>query len=359
MKIDIEKTDLLDALKLPMKSTAGKSTIPILGNVLLQARDGILEIVATNLDQRVSTMVVADTENLGCLCVPASRVRSLVSSMGDRIRIESEGEDMLLSSGNFRSKLRGLSVGEFPQVKQEDESITLNLADMGRAIQECIYAASTDETRYMINGVYLEVDSFGVRLVATDGRRLACSTLNEDAPDEGSPVGVIIPTIAADMIQTAAPSGPIEIFIGAGHIRATTDTVEIYSKLIEGKFPDYRAVIPSKEVTKNRARFSVSSMRESFRRTSLFANAKMPATTLECREGMMDVISESADEGSAKETVEGEGDSFETCVNPHYVEQMLKSVGSEEIEICVGGGTDPVRILSDNLEYIVMPMRKG
>ena len=358
MKFKIEKSNLSEALKLPIQASAPKGPMPVLGSVLITAGDGIVEITGTNLDQQIASFCEAEVESPGSVCVPASRFRNIVSAVSGSIEIEADGDDICFKSGKFSSTLMGLPVEEFPSLKKEDMNFNCSFPGdlLAAKIHSCIFAASTDETRYALNGVLLESTKEGTRMVATDGRRLAMVDLGRSYGE----FAVIIPSIAAAAIESAArDAGSVELVISDSTLECTTEMAVVHTKLIEGKYPDYRAVIPSRDQKWATAEFDKKGLISAFKRVGLFSDKARPATMLSFAGGTLTLDSSINGEGQAKEEVEGAGDDFETCVNPQYVDQMLNSVDEDEIEIWSKDKESPIRIHVGDLEYIVMPMRQG
>lgn len=358
MKLEIEKSDLLEALKLPTRAAATKSDLPALGNLLVIAQHGILEIRGTNLNQQVASFCVAATESFGSVCVTASRFRNLVSTMGDTILIEASGDDLEIKSGKFKSTLWGLPADEFPAMQKEDTTCTLrfNGQSLTEGLNRCIFAASTDSTRVAINSVFFDSNVGGGQWVATDGRRMAIS----EAQEEGeSMTTASIPTLAADLIAAAAKdAGSVEVKIGDSTIEAITENTIVTSRLLAESYPEYQKVLPDETLPWNKATFDRESLIAAFKRVSLFSDKKLPALVMEFKDGALALEAHIKGQGEAREEVEGNGSDFETCVNPHYIEQMLHSVTGDEIEFWVTDKESPLRIHAEGLVYVVMPMRK-
>ena len=357
MKLEIEKSDLLDALKLPTRAVSTKSSLPALGNLLVIAQHGALEIRGTNLDQQVASFCKAETESFGSMCVPASRFRNLVSTMGDTILIAAKGDGLEIKSGNFKSTLWGLSADEFPSMQKEETEHLFNLngIQLTDAINRCIFSASTDHTRAAINSVLFKSTSSELCLVATDGRRMSVSSLEGG----GAEVSASIPILAADIIAGASKdAGSVDVKVGGSTVEVTTESTVITSKLLADSYPDYQKVMPAESLPWNKATFDRGSLIAAFKRVSLFSDKNLPALTMEFKDGVLALEAHINGQGEAREEVEGTGSDFETCVNPHYIEQMLHSVTGDEIEFWVTDKESPLRIHAEGLVYVVMPMRK-
>ena len=358
MKLEIEKEKLMRLFSAANKATSPKSSLPALGNVLLKAEGDKLSVSGTNLDQEVVATEAAEVKEEGSVLIPGSRMRSLVGSMTGPVKIKKVRNDIEVSSEGFSAKLKGLPVDEYCAPSLDEQPTVFNFSGerFSEALNSVVFAASADTTRHMLNGVYFESDENGCRVVATDGRRLSvCSIEDEEHPK----AGVILPTLAADLIIEAASSQEeVEFLIADSYVLLVTKTTQVFSKPIAAEFPDYRKVIPSPEDTNRIATFDKVELSSAFRRTALFSNPKSPVTHLECLSGSLTITSKAPEEGEANEVVEGEGQSFSTAVQPQFMQQFLKTTKGESITVCVGEPTAPLRVLSEDTEYVVMPMRK-
>lgn len=358
MKLEIEKEKLLRLFSVANKATAPKSNLPALGNVLLKAEGDKLSVSGTNLDQEVVATEAAEVKEEGCVLIPGPRMKNLVGSMTGPVKIKKVRNDIEVSSEGFSAKLKGLPVDEYcgPALTGEPEVFNFSGERFSEALNSVVFAASADATRHMLNGVYFEADENGCRVVATDGRRLSVCSIEDG---EHPKAGVILPTLAADIISEAAGSQEkIEFHVASSYVRLVTKTTQVFSKTIAAEFPDYRKVMPSPEDTDHIASFDKGELSSAFRRTALFSNPKSPVTRLECVSGSLTITSKAPEEGEANEVVEGEGQSFSTALQPHYMQQFLKTTKGESVTICVGDSADPIRVLSEDTEYVVMPVRK-
>ncbi|MFZ8904735.1 MAG: DNA polymerase III subunit beta [bacterium] len=358
MKLEIEKEKLLRLFSVANKATAPKSNLPALGNVLLKAEGDNISVSGTNLDQEVVATEAAEVKEEGCVLIPGPRMKNLVGSMTGPVKIKKVRNDIEVSSEGFSAKLKGLPVDEYcgPALTGEPEVFNFSGERFSEALNSVVFAASADATRHMLNGVYFEADENGCRVVATDGRRLSVCSIEDG---EHPKAGVILPTLAADIISEAAGSQEeIEFRVASSYVRLATKTTQVFSKTIAAEFPDYRKVMPSPEDTDHIASFDKGELSSAFRRTALFSNPKSPVTRLECVSGSLTITSKAPEEGEANEVVEGEGQSFSTALQPHYMQQFLKTTKGESVTICVGDSADPIRVLAEDTEYVVMPVRK-
>jgi DNA polymerase-3 subunit beta len=278
--------------------------------------------------------------------------------MGDTILIEAKGDDLEIKSGNFKSTLWGLPADEFPSMQKEEPEhlLSFNGQTLTEGINRCIFAASTDSTRVAINSVFFDSLSSLGKFIATDGRRMAISDTHED---NGVLASASIPILAADLIAAAAKdAGSVEVKIGDSTIEAITENTIVTSRLLAEPYPEYQKVLPDETLPWNKASFDRGSLIAAFKRVSLFSDKKLPALVMEFKDGVLALEAHINGQGEAREEVEGNGSDFETCVNPHYIEQMLHSVTGDEIEFWVTDKESPLRIHVEGLVYVVMPMRK-
>jgi len=257
MHIIIARAVLLRSLG-HVKSVVGRrNNTPILANVLLKARDGELDLVATDRDLEIVETVPATVNVAGGITAPAHTLYDIIRKLPDgsqvEIKVDADGSQMTLRSGRSHFKLSCLPIEDFPQLSWGElrHRFALTASKLRRLIDRTSFAISTEETRYYLNGIYLHATRAGaeptLRAVATDGHLLAQvdTTLPVSAADMP---GVIVPrkTIAEVRKLINKVTDRIEVSLSENKIRFVFDTVVLTPKLIDGKFPDYERVIPVK-----------------------------------------------------------------------------------------------------------------
>jgi len=357
MKIRINKSELSAALKRVGKTCSLHGNIPVLSNVRISAVDAgdSLFIESTNLDQYTSIEVASDVVEKGEVLVPFRRFNSIVANLeGETVELESKGSKTEIRSGRFRASVEGVDVADWPKSGAEvDKCYDIEASQLSNAIQSVIGCASTDESRYVLNGVFVQcVDSI-VSVVATDGRQLAVHSFEADWSD----FDLVIPTLGADaIIDSCKGADNVEICFGVNSVGVATKFTKIWSKVIEGKFPDWRQVMPDESAMRN---FPAphKKLLGILRRVGLIADPRIGCVRLDGDADGITVSSSNAGE-SAAEMLECESPEFGVSVNHDFLARMLATIDGESVYIKVGEDESPVLIESDGLKYIIMPMRK-
>src|SRR5208282_4655850 len=254
MNLTIAKDQLIHGLQSVQNIVSTRTTLPILSNVLLRAGNNRLEFTATDLDVSISCSVEARVKKPGATTVPVKRFFGVVRELtSPEIELEvDEKHACSVRAGASFYKIHGLSAEEFPPIHalKEDKKITLPQEKFKGMLRKTSFAISTDESRYVLNGIFLSLKEHKMTMVATDGRRLALVDEEVDIP-EASQAELIIPTKTVnELSRLLGEKGDLEIRIGENQASFTlTDdkgfTILILSKLVEGVYPNYRQVIPS------------------------------------------------------------------------------------------------------------------
>lgn len=250
MKMSIERAALLTALGHVQNVVERRNTIPILSNVLMNAKDGELTFVATDLDIEISEATAANVDAPGDMTAPAHTLYDIVRKLPDgaQVSLKIGADDRLeVDAGRSHFTLPLLPAGDFPKMTAEGftHNFVLKAGELRRLIDKTKFAISTEETRYYLNGIYMHANNGLLRAVATDGHRLALSEMALPAGADGLP-GIIIPRKTIAEIRRLIDSGDAEVSlsISDAKIRFHYGTAVLTSKLIDGTFPDYERVIP-------------------------------------------------------------------------------------------------------------------
>ena len=357
MKITVNKSELFAALKAAGKTCSSHGNIPVLSNVKISAGSAgeSLFIESTNLDQYTSIKVDADVGEDGEVLVPFRRFNSIIANLeGETVELESNGSKTQIRAGRFKASVEGVDVADWPKCSMSCEyTYNINSTELSEAMQNVIGCASSDESRYILNGVFVECVASVVSIVATDGRQLAVHSFDSDWRD----FNVVIPTLAADaIVEACRGQDTVEICFGVDSVGVTTNCTEIWSKVIAGKFPEWRRVMPDESAMRT---FPAphKKLLGILRRVGLIADPRIGCVRLD---GSADGIAVSASNAgeSASEKLECESVEFGVSVNHDFLAKMLATIDGESVDIKVGENESPVLIESDGLKYIVMPMRK-
>ncbi|MCL4873593.1 DNA polymerase III subunit beta [bacterium] len=366
MKFTIGKPDFIKVLQRIQGIVEKRNTMPILANVLLDASKGKVTIMATDLEVFIRDSAEAGVSEEGSVTVNARKVFEIVKELpGDQIDVSTGKDDKLtLKAGKARFNIMGLPAKEFPSFPDPEEG-SLQAIDgetMRNMIDKTSFAVSTDETRYNINGFLLEREDGRIKMVATDGHRLALIVSEGDNIAKGQKEGVLLPRKGVMEMKKVLDEKEGEFFLGITQKNAVMkrDNTVITVRLLEGEFPDYRRVIP-KDNDK-----VVSAKREdllsSLKRVSILSTDKIKGVKFNFSNSKLVLSSSSPELGEATEEVDinySEGD-IDIAFNARYFIDVLEALKEEEVRINLKDSLSPGIIRpagGEDYTYIIMPMR--
>jgi DNA polymerase-3 subunit beta len=373
MKLTIEKPDLHRGLSRLQAVVEKRHSMPILANVLLDAShqedQGRLELVATDLEVGVRDVHDAEVEDSGSITVSARRLFDVVRELPDqRVQLVAEPDAFLqIHSGRIHFSLAGTTAEEYPNLPDFSPGrlVSLQASILSTMIERTMYAASVDETRYNLNGVYFEIlsENQKIRMVATDGHRLALVDRGIGSEVEGLTSDVIIPRKGlAELKRLVDEEDADQVEIGfegnSGLVRK--NSVTLVMRLIEGKFPNYQQVIPNN--TEHHLTLPSEPLIRAVRRVALLSIERSHAVKLELTGGVLRLSSSNPDFGRAQEELDVDytGDDLTIGFNAKYLQESLTAFGAKEIELSLHDASSPVIVRPtddpDSLA-VVMPMR--
>lgn len=368
MKFSISRDGLLKSLNLVAGVVERRQTLPILANVLMVLDGDRLSLTGTDLEvELVGRVQLPAAGDSGEVTVPARKLVDICKSLpeGSDIDFSVKDNKVTVKSGRSRFTLSTLPAREFPNVEDSmgTHQLTLKQGQLKRLIDRTGFAMAQQDVRYYLNGMLWELADGNLRVVATDGHRLAMCTLPEkiDVNGDGD-VQVILPRkgvleLARLLLDEA---GDIAIVIGSNHIRAMTDDFTFTSKLVDGKFPDYQRVLPrspDKMVLGSRL-----DLRQAFTRTAILSNEKYRGVRLKLTDNTLDIVANNPEQEEAEETVSVDytGDSLEIGFNVSYLLDVLGVLSGEQVKLSLGDPNSSALLeeseAGDSL-YVVMPMR--
>jgi len=276
MKFSVTKEKLLEGLQQVQNVVSTRTTLPILSNVLLQADEDEIHLTTTDLDVGVRGSCEAHVDKTGATTLPARRLFNIVRELpSSEIQVDVDGKNAAsIRSGQSFFKILGLPEDEFPPLPKFEEAkvVTIRQKDLRDGVRKTSYAISTDETRYVLNGVLFSFKDNKLTLVATDGRRLAMAEIELEFP-RSHEADLIVPTKAVTELQRLlTDEGDVKVSMGSGQIAFDLHKTLLVSKLIEGNYPNYRQVIPAE--AKERIKLEREMFLNSLRRVSLLASDK-------------------------------------------------------------------------------------
>ena len=371
MKLTIERSDLLNALSHVQNVVERRNTIPILSNVLMEAKGSEITFVATDLDIEAVDSADAQIASEGAITAPAGTlfdvVRKLPAGADVELELNPENRRLTIRSGRSNFALPTLPATDFQTMTGDDDAVSFDVdaADLRRLIDKTRFAISTEETRYYLNGVYLHIADGAngkvLRAVATDGHRLALADC--DAPSAATSLdGVIVPRKAIGEVRRLIDStdGDVSVSVSETKIVFRAGRTVLTSKLIDGSFPDYQRVIP--KANDKRLIIDNKSFEAAVDRVSTVSAERSRSVKLSLGEGKVVLAVNSAETGQGQEEIECDydNDAMEIGFNAKYLLDVTAQIEAEDAEFMLNDPASPALILDPAdpaARYVLMPLR--
>lgn len=369
MKISVlNKKDLLEALGKVHGVVEKRNTLQILTNLYLQVANNVLTIKATDLEISMETSLPVKMDETGSVTVSAKSFFEIVKELPDKeIQISSkENHWISITCGSSKFNIMGIAPEDYPALPAFAKSnfVAVHAKALKEMIDNTIFAISTDETRYHLNGVFMDAVKDGVfRMVATDGHRLAyCEKDLFEAAPNFLTKGIIIPRKGVQELKKLLDSGVDKLMLAleGNHLVFKTEQTYLFIRLIEGRFPDYKQVIPKNNP--NVLAVTTEELLLSLKRVSLLANEKSKGIKLAVRDGKLEVSTNNPDIGEAKESLDTNyaGEPLEIGFNAKYLMDSIVGINQEKISISLNDRMSPgvVKVPGDESYLcVLMPMR--
>jgi DNA polymerase-3 subunit beta len=366
MEFTVSKADLVRELSLSQGVVEKKTTIPILSNVLIEARDdGSIRLMATDLDLQVDESVPANVEQPGATTVPAHTFFDIVRKLPEGSQVELTAADgkMQVIAGRSRFNLQTLPRDDFPVIAEGELPTRFELpaATLRQVIEKTRFAISSEETRYYLMGIFFHVVDDQLRAAATDGHRLARITVPRPDGSEGMP-DVIVPRKAVTELYKLLEEleGTVEISLSPTKIRFGLGSAILTSKLIDGTFPDYNRVIPT--ANDKLLKLDPKSFSAGVDRVSTIASEKTRAVKISVDRDKVTLSVTSPENGLATEELAADyaADGIEIGFNARYLLDILGEIDGDTVEVHLADAAAPTLLRENdksNALYVLMPMR--
>jgi DNA polymerase-3 subunit beta len=367
MNLAISKEQILAGLQAVQNIVTTRTTLPILSNVLLRAEGNRLELTATDLDVTITCSVEASVKAQGATTLPVKKLFGIVRELGT-LEIDLEVDDKnvtSLRSGPSFFKIRGLGAEEFPPLPKfkEEKTVTLPQERIRGMLRKTSFAISTDESRYVLNGIFLSLKDHKLTMVATDGRRLALVDEEVDLAESSQGEFIVPAKAVAELNRLLQDKGEVEIKYAENQAAFTLKddkggSTLVVTKLIEGSYPNYRQVIPAE--TKERIPLAREEFLHALRRAELMTSEKQNSVRLGFTKNKLDITANSPDVGEARETlaVNYKGNELAIAFNPGYLIEPLNALPNDEVFLELIDELSPgVLKINGPFLYVVMPMR--
>jgi DNA polymerase-3 subunit beta len=362
MKISVKKEKFLQGLQIVQNIISTRTTLPVLGNVLLKAANGKLFLSTTDLDTGIRTEIETTVDKPGSITLPVRRLANIVRELpAEDVVLEVDSKlSATIKSGSSFFRIVGLPEDEFPPFPQTQSANTFKITQktFREMLQRTAYAMSTDESRYVLNGALLSFKDNKLTVVATDGKRLALIEHELEFP-KANEMEVILPTKAVNELQRLLKDeGDLGITIAENQIAFSLGTTFLVSKLIEGNYPNYKQVIPTE--TKERITIERETLLNTVRRVAILSSEKSSSVKFFFNKNNLDITANTPDVGEAKESipVNYKGKDLTIAFNPEYLSDPLRNLDSDEVHIELIDELSPGVIRYNKpFLYVLMPMR--
>jgi len=372
MKFKINRDHFANGLAQVLNVVGSKATMPILSNVLIEAEKDQISLTTTNLDLGIRCKIKAEVKEKGSVTLPVKRLATIVRELPnvDVTFDASPNHQVKLTSGGSNFRIMGIAKDEFPPLPEfgDEKAYTLEQAELTAMLKSVAYAQSSDETRYILNGVYFNFKDGKLSLVATDGRRLALVSKEMDVP-AASAGAIILPAKTVSELTRLLDKGE-KLKINFNERRAAfqiatdkdtsglIDHVYLYSKVVEGSYPNYNQVIPKE--THQRIKLERELFLQCVHRAALVCSEKSNSVKIKLSSNLLEITAQSPDFGEAHESmaIGYSGPELQVAFNPTFVMDPLRALTKDEIFFELKDEVSPgVFKTLDSFICVIMPVR--
>jgi len=366
MRFSIQREVLLKPLSQVVGVVERRQTLPVLANLLVSVTSEGVSFTATDLEVEMVARTVAEDLDPGDVTVPARKLFDICRALPDgaKVDVRQAAERVTVSAGRSRFTLSTLPASEFPQIENIDliERLTLSEGSLKELIDRTAFAMAQQDVRYYLNGTLLDLQESTLRCVATDGHRLALCEAALETPTK-TKRQVILPrkgVIELQRLLDAGGDGTVELELGRNHLRVRRGDFVFTSKLIDGRFPDYEAVIPigaDKILTLPR-----DALRSALQRVSILTNEKYRGVKLEVSPGKLQVVAHNPEQEEAVEQLEVDThvDGLAVGFNVNYLLDALGALRGGDVMLCLRDGNSSCLVRdvdNERSRHVIMPLR--
>lgn len=368
MNFTITRQKLHEGLAAVSASLPSKTTLPVLSNILFEAQEDVIRMTGTDLDVTVRATVPADVEEEGTVTAPGKKLQEIARELPDEpVQITSRSDQVEVTCGRSHFKLNGLPADDFPTLPSLDfsEGWTAAANDLRSLIHHTSFAVSTEESRPILNGVLWELRGEEMRMVATNGHRLARMTVPAQHIGEAVAQLIVPPTALQQVQRLFTENGDVAVAREGNHLGFRSGGHEVYTRLIDGTYPNYEQVIP-----KDNDKVAIlhrKALQQAVRRMAVVASDQTHRIRLEFSPGKVEfsVLTPDLGEGRDEMEISYDDESMQIGFNAAYLLEVLKYIDTDEVKLCfqaperattlepVGTDDDP----APNYFYLVMPLR--
>lgn len=368
MLLNILQSSFYQGIQIVQRAVSSKSTLPILTGIYLEAKkDKGLRLIANNLEIGIEYWVKAETKEEGAIVLPATQLINIIRELpAAEIFFEADLEhyQVNLKCLNSEFNIKGYQADEFPQLPEVElqERFNFKTEDFKEMIEEVKFSVSTDQTQPSLTGGLMVIENEKINLVTTNTYRLAYSWFENDTNLEKAIEFILPGTSLNELSHLLEDEGEVELIIGGNYVRFNFNEVVLISRLIEGKFPNYRQVLPGEY--KTRVKVDREELLKAVRRVALIARLDSNVISIEANKDEMHIKSVNSEFGDAHEIleIEIEGPEQKIDIDASYLVDVLKILKDEVVIMEFIGPVNPLTVKKSTKEdyiYLIMPVRPG
>ena len=358
-----------DALLKPLQAVSGiverRHTLPILANVLLEHKDGRLHVTATDLEMQITAHTDLPGKEPQATTVAARKLQDLLRALPDDALLTLDGgpNRMTLRAGRSRFNLQALPAADYPRIgigQEQVQALTLPQREFRGLLKSAEFAMAQQDIRYYLNGMLLVIDKGTLQAVATDGHRLSWASIA--IPGDYQRQEVILPrkTVVELGKLLADADEPLMLDVLANQVRFRFANIELVSKVVDGKFPDYNRVIPVGNA--KRVEFARTELLAALQRAAILSNEKFRGVRLVLGSDQLKIICTNSEQEEAEEELEVayKGDALDVGFNITYLVDVLQNMVVDRVQLAFGDANSSALVTlpdRDDYKYVVMPMR--
>lgn len=372
MKFKIIQDHFSNGLQQVLNVVATRSTMPILSNVLIEAQKGYISLTTTNLDLGIRCRIKADVETPGGITLPVRKLATIVRELPQNdVFVEAgDNKQAKITSGGSMFKIMGISTEEFPPLPSFENRHVFELSqdEIVSMLKSVSYGQSTDENRYILNGVYFNFADEKLTLVATDGRRLALTSLDIEISGDNTGSLILPAKTVAELERLLGKGEKVKIAFNARQVAfeitieeeasGLVDQLYLVSKIVEGNYPNYRQVIPKE--TEHRVKIERELMLECVNRAALVTSDKSHSVKLKISRNLLEISGSSSEYGESHESmaIAYDGPDVQVAFNPQFLMEPLKALSKDEVFFEFKDELSPGLFKTlDNFICVIMPLR--
>lgn len=370
MKVNVTKDELMKGLQMVVPIIGTKITLPVLSNFLFATENGQIKLASTDLETGIVGFIKGEIVEEGAITIPAKKFAEIIKEIPEEtIEIKTEGYSINIKTKKSKFTLTGIDQKEYPSMQDYDKEqlITLNTKSLVSMFQKTLFAVSKDMQRFVLTGVYMSIESGKMEMVATDGKRLAYTNIdNIDSSISGK---AIIPTKAINdltkIISLNSSITNIKMNIADNLATFIINDIVFQTRLIEGTFPNYKQVLPGKGLST--IKLNVTETLMAVKQAALFTTNLLSGSTgaikilFNNNKAIVSAQSSNSGSGEIELDVEYSGEKITILFNPNYVKDVLQNIEEENVILSYKSVTSPMNFApekNDNYVCVVMPMKE-